>query len=268
MRAARERGLVRRVAVWDILPEHARRCVAEGWADEVFETPERAAREGDLTVVATPADTVADLVARIASHLKPGGLVTDAGSTKAGVVRAAHATPGAARWFVGAHPMAGSEKNGPAASRADLFEGRVCFVTPAEGESDPVATARVCGFWSALGARVVTRSPEEHDAITAHVSHLPHAMAVALVLTLADRPESWRVLGGGGLRDTSRVAGGDPEIWRAIFSENRREVVRALDEAREKLALLRGALDRGDDATLIALLTAARDWRAGLAPER
>ena len=264
VRAARERGLARRFYAWDLRPENAVRCESQGWVDAVFADPVSAVKDADFVVIATPADTVAAMVARIAPHLKPGAIVTDVGSTKGHAVRVAHAAMPEGRHFVGSHPMAGSEKNGPDASRSDLFEGRACFVTPMEERTNPAAAERVVRFWMGRGARVVTKSPDEHDEIVAHVSHLPHALAVVLALALSDKPTDWRALAGGGLRDTSRVAGGDPDIWRAIFMENRHEVVRALDAADTRLQEMRKALDQGDETAIRSLLVRARDWRAGL----
>lgn len=264
LRAARERGLARRFHAWDIRPDNALACEQNGWADVVFPSCVDAVKGADFVVIAAPTDRVAPLVAQIASALKPGAIVTDVGSTKGHAVRIAHAAMPPGRHFVGAHPMAGSEKNGPAASRADLFDGRVCFVTPMEERTDAAALDRVMRFWTALGSRVVTQTPDEHDEVVAHVSHLPHALAVVLALTLDGRPSGWREQAGGGLRDTTRVAGGDPDIWRAIFMENRHELVRAIDAADERLQDLKKALAAGDDAAVRSMLVRARDWRAGV----
>lgn len=264
LRAARERGLARRFQAWDIRPDHALVCEKNGWADAASLSCVEAVKGADLVVIAAPTDRVASLVAQIAEHLKPGAVVTDVGSTKGHAVRIAHAAMSPGRHFVGAHPMAGSEKNGPEASRADLFEGRVCFVTPMADRTDAGALDRVMRFWTALGSRVVVETPDEHDEIVAHVSHLPHALAVVLALTLEARPSSWRERSGGGLRDTTRVAGGDPDIWRAIFMENRHELVRAIDAADERLQDLKKALAAGDESAVRSMLARAREWRAGV----
>ena len=264
LRAAKERGLVRRAVVWDIRPENRDFCVTSGAADAGAENPAAAVADADLILIATPADTVGDLAEGIAKHLKPGALVTDAASVKGHIARVAHAAMPEGRFFVGAHPMAGSEKNGPAAARADLFEGRACFITPLAGRTDPVATERVSEFWKRLGALPVVVSPDEHDEIVAHVSHLPHAVAVALAGTLADRPDLWRDSAGGGLRDTTRIAGGDAGIWRAILMENRHETARAIEAFEKRLRELRESLEANDATTLLRTLESARAWRSGL----
>lgn len=264
LRAAKARGLFRRSVVWDIRAENRDFCVSSGWADVATEDLGEAVCEADLVVIATPADTVGDLVERIARHLKPGALVTDAASTKGHIARVAHAAMPEGRHFVAAHPMAGSEKNGPGAAKADLFEGRACFITPLSGRTDDNAVARVSEFWKQLGSRVVEVSPDDHDEIVAHISHLPHIAAVALSGMLAKKPDLWRDCAGGGLRDTTRVAGGDPEIWRAILLENRHEVARAVESFERELRDLREALESNDSRALTRALEAGREWRAGL----
>jgi cyclohexadieny/prephenate dehydrogenase len=264
LRAAKARGLFRRSVVWDIRAENRDFCVSAGWADAATDDIAEAVREADLIVIATPADTVGDLVERIAKHLKPGALVTDAASTKGHIARVAHAGMPEGRHFVAAHPMAGSEKNGPAAAKEDLFEGRACFVTPLPGRTDDTAVARVSGFWKSLGANIVEVSPDDHDEIVAHISHLPHIAAVALAGMLAGKPDLWRDCGGGGLRDTTRIAGGDPEIWRAILMENRHEVARAVESFEKELRNLREALESNDARALTRSLEAGREWRSGL----
>ena len=262
--AAKSHAVARRIVVWDILPTNSRHAVDTGVADTLAASVEDAVREADIVVVATPADTVGDLVARIAPHLKPGALVTDVASTKAHIARVAFSLMPEGRHFVGAHPMAGSEKNGPGAAHADLFSGRACFITPLPGRTDPDAVDRVSGFWSALGAVPKPVTPDDHDEIVAYISHLPHIAAVALALTISEGREDRRDCSGGGLRDTTRIAGGDPELWRAILIENRHEVVRAIAGFQERLTELREALESNDAHALTKRLETAREWRTGI----
>lgn len=262
--AAKSRAVARRIVVWDILPANARHTVDTGFADVSAASAQEAVCDADIVLVATPADTVGDLVARIAPHLKPGALVTDAASTKGHIARVAYSLMPEGRHFVGAHPMAGSEKNGPGAANRALFAGRACFITPLSGRTDPDAVDRVSGFWSALGAVPKTVSPDDHDEIVAYLSHLPHVAAVALALTISKGREDRRDCAGGGLRDTTRIAGGDPELWRAILIENRHEVVRAIAGFQERLTELREALESNDAHALTRRLESAREWRTGL----
>jgi prephenate dehydrogenase len=195
--------------------------------------------------------------------LAPGAIVTDVGSVKGELCRlasAAYPASEAGPWFIGSHPMAGSEKTGHEAGSAGLFQGRACFVTALEGiPPHPVET--LLRFWRAIGAEVVTMHPDRHDEIVAHVSHLPHLAAACICSLLAGKDAAWRNLAGPGLRDTTRVGSGDPRLWRGIFNENREEVLRALRSFQDELAAFHAALANRDDLELLAILERGKAWR-------
>lgn len=150
--------------------------------------------------------------------------MTDAGSTKRTIVEAAEADPLSRAKFVAAHPIAGSERSGVAHARADLFDGRVCVLTPTE-QTPPDSLERARGFWSALGCRVIELDPTTHDAHFARTSHLPHAVAVALASLVGP---DLVPLAAGAYRDATRVAGAEAALWAPIFLENRRPCLEAL----------------------------------------
>jgi prephenate dehydrogenase len=156
--------------------------------------------------------------------------------------------------------MAGSEKTGMENGRAELFHGAACLVTPLadtpEGEIE-----RVVQLWSELGMLVTTLSPERHDEIVAHVSHLPHLLASALCGFLINRPEEWKAFAGNGLRDTTRIAAGDPVLWRSIVQQNRDEILRALVGFEEELQRFRAAIANEEDFRLQHLLEVGKTWR-------
>src|SRR5262249_12902712 len=162
--------------------------------------------------------------------------------------------------FIGSHPLAGSEKTGPEHARADLFENCLVVVS-APADSPPPACAFVMGFWHALGASVVPMAAEDHDRALAMTSHLPHAAASVLAATL---PEEWRWLTATGFRDTTRIAAGSPELWRAIFLHNKAPVLEALDRFREVLERFRVALAEGDAETLLSILRQGKQMRDSL----
>ncbi len=212
--------------------------------------------EAQLVVVATPVDSVAERVVQAVAAAPPGALVTDVGSTKETIVSmvdAALATRRSGPRFVGSHPLAGDHRTGAEHARADLFDDRVVVVTPSPA-TRPAAVTEVSGFWESLGASVATMSPAKHDAALAITSHLPHAVAVALA---AATPSELLRLTASGWRDTTRVAGGDPELWRAIFTANRRHVLEAMDLLTQTLGSLREALELGDQEKLTSMLEAA-----------
>lgn len=214
----------------------------------------------ELLIVCTPVDRVAEHVEQALPFLGMASLITDAGSTKANIVRRLEKHPRARRRFVGSHPLAGSEKSGPAAARADLFVGRTCVMTPAESTDSEVAR-KIKNLWISLGMRVVERTPEEHDQLLGTTSHLPHLIATTLARTLQ---ESDQLFAGSGFRDTTRIAAGDPEVWTAIFSCNRTACLEALAVFQQRLNEIQDALQEQDQVKLRELLTDGKQRRDAL----
>ena len=235
-------------------------AIAAGTIDRGFLDVAPALEGADLVVLAGPVGTFADLMAAAAGHLSPAALVTDVGSTKAQVVRWANRLLPAPGRFVGAHPIAGSEKRGPQFARADLFDGACCVLTPT-ARTDPAALARATRLWEALGMRTVMMSPPTHDRVLARVSHLPHAVAAAL-MRLADRP--LQDLAGPGFVDMTRLAGGDPELWRDIFLTNRPATQAAIARLIRELERFSRLLARGDGAVLRQYLADAQQQRQAM----
>ena len=218
----------------------------------------RGLRGADLVVLATPLGRFPEMFQRMADVLPDGCIVTDVGSTKGQVVRwAGELLPKHVR-FVGSHPMAGSEKTGVEYARADLFVGAPCLVTPMT-DTDPKAVRQVKAFWTALGGQVRSLTPEAHDAAMAEVSHLPHALASVLVGSIS----SSRLLrlAATGFQDTTRIASGDPELWRGIFMTNRACTVLAMDAFIDRLKTFRQALDKKDEDTIVKMLREAKARR-------
>lgn len=243
--AIRKHALTGKVAVWARRPEARLKLKEAPWCDTVFSSPEEACREASLTVICTPVGRIPELVGAIRDSLPEGAIVTDVGSVKSLICRESHHLIGDKGRFIGSHPMAGSEKSGMEHARADLFARRPCFVTPMK-ESDPEAAERVAAFWRALEADVMTVNPELHDEIVAHISHLPHVLASTLCGFLGLKDASWVKFGGAGLRDTTRVASGNTEMWREILQQNRTEILRAIRAYQEELHGFQTALANED----------------------
>jgi prephenate dehydrogenase len=227
------------------------------------------AADADLILVATPVAQFPAVLGAIAPRLKPSAIVTDAGSTKRDVVAAARAALGAkVAQFVPAHPIAGAETSGAGAASADLFRARRVVLAPLP-ENPAASVQAVEDVWRACGARVTRMSAEEHDALFAAVSHLPHLLAYALVHELAGRTDAAQLFGfaAGGFRDFTRIASSHPEMWRDICVANRGPLLAELDRYAEKLRALRTLLERGDGAALERLFAEARAarerWLAG-----
>jgi prephenate dehydrogenase len=217
-----------------------------------------AVAEADLVVVATDVGTIAPLLDRIDEAVRPGTLITDAGSTKASIVAAWEKRRRTRRGrFVGGHPIAGSHKSGPAAADATLFEGRVAVVTPAR--ATPAADAEaIGGFWSALGSTVFMIDPKEHDKLLAATSHAPHLIAAAIALAT---PAAARQFTAGGWRDTTRIAAGDPELWADILLDNAPQVAKALARIATGAEKMLAAIEAGDRRRLRTLLARAKEDR-------
>lgn len=268
MRAAKARGAAAECVAWSRSAETREICRAADYCDAVFDTPREAVEGADVVVACVPVDRIVPLLETCVPAMKPGALATDVGSAKAAICADADRVLPAEIRFAGSHPMAGSELNGILAARADLFENHLCFVADDARSRRTGARELALDFWKNLGMRTRLVDPAEHDAIVAHVSHLPHAAAVALSAALAEKPEAWRECGAGGLRDTTRVAAGDPRVWQAIFEENRNEILPALALFRERFDALFSALNSGDSAKLLEILSAASAWRLPLSKKK
>lgn len=258
--AARRRRLAGRIVGNDRQPGILQRALERGLVDEATPDLHSAVADAGLVVFCTPVDLIAEQVVRAAPSCRPGALLTDVGSTKAGIVRAVEGKLPASVCFVGSHPLAGSEKTGPEYSRTDLFDGRLVVVTPTES-TDAAALGRVLDFWRALGARVECLAPEEHDRALALTSHLPHLVAAALAGVL---PPEWQGLTASGFRDTTRLASGSLELWAPILRSNRAAVLDALDRFGAQLQHFRRALAEQDGALLGRLLLEGKEIRDGL----
>jgi prephenate dehydrogenase len=230
-----------------------------GILDAIERDPAAAARAADLVLVATP---VAQFPAVFAALGDSKAIITDGGSTKRDVIAAARVAlgSGVAR-FVPAHPIAGAEKSGAAAASAELFQNRRVVLTPLE-ENAPQSIAMVEKAWAACGARLSRMDAQEHDAVLAAVSHLPHLLAYALVHDIAARGNAAQLFSfaAGGFRDFTRIASSHPEMWRDICAANKENLLRELARYSSKLQEVKALLERPADLEkLFAEARAARD---------
>jgi len=263
--AARHFGAARRIVLWARRPETRLQLKSQPWCDEIADTPATAVAGSDLVILCAPVDQIVALVRQIAKHLKPGAIVTDVGSVKGEICRLGVKAAGSQAHFIGSHPMAGSEKTGWTHARPDLFVRRVVFVTPLP-ETDAKAVERVAAFWTALDAEVATVEPDAHDEIVAHISHLPQVVASALCACLNRRDLKWRNYSGGGLRDTTRIAGSDPKLWKTILEQNRDEVLRAVRAFQDELHGFERALANRDWFEVQAILERGKGYRDQFRP--
>jgi prephenate dehydrogenase len=261
--ALKDTGACRHVVGAGRSAANLKRALELGVIDSIAPDAVAAAHNADLVVLATPVAQFLKLFREIASVLGPKAVITDGGSTKRDVITAARATLGRKiAQFVPAHPVAGAEKSGAGAARADLFRDRRVILTPL-AETAESAVKRVRAAWSACGARITTLDAEEHDAILGAVSHLPHLLAYALVHEFASRDNGAQLFdyAAGGFRDFTRIASSHPEMWRDICIANSDRILEELKKYRRKLDAVGKLLEAGDGAALEKLFAEAREAR-------
>lgn len=258
--SARLNRAAKHISIWSRRANSRAKLVGQPWCDEVCETPEAAAADADLVVICSPVDFIVPLFNDIQTSLKKEAVVTDVGSTKSLICRQANSVSHESIHFVGSHPMAGSEKTGMEHGTAELFVNRPCIVTPTENAPDK-AIHMVIQFWKSLGALTFVETPESHDEIVAHVSHLPHLVASALCNLVADKQKNWEQLSGKGFKDTTRVAAGDPILWKAIIESNRDEINRALSKYQDELHRIQSAITNNNMVQIVSLLEKGKQFR-------
>ncbi len=201
----------------------------------------------DLVIIATRVGLIPGFGRMIGKTLKKGCVVTDVGSTKAGIVGLMEKSIPCGAAFVGSHPMTGSEKRGIKSAKEDLFKGSTVIMTKSK-KTDTVAVKKLERFWKSLGvSRVAVRSPEKHDRIVAEISHLPHIVVAALINSASGESLGFA---STGFKDTTRIAASDPDIWRDICMTNRKEILRALDNYGRNLSRIRKLIKEGSGAGL------------------
>ena len=240
-----------------------------GLCDRIADDPAAAVADADLVILAVPVGGMADAAAAIAPGLAAHAIISDVGSSKAGVAAAlAKALPD--HVIIPAHPVAGTENSGPAAGFATLFDGRWCILTPgADAPADAIAA--VAKFWEALGAKVDVMDAAHHDMVLAVTSHLPHLIAYTIVGTASELEEVTESevikYSAGGFRDFTRIAASDPVMWRDVFLANKDAVLATLQRFNEDLTVLQQAIRRGDADKLEDWFTRTRAIRRSIIAE-
>jgi len=246
-------GLVRR-------EEAVKQVTEAGAVDFATLDFEEALTDANLLLISTPVDVIPVMTKKALEYAPDGCIFTDVGSTKQQLVNEVEKLMPENKYFVGAHPMAGSEKTGVSAAYASLFENSKCIITRTKS-SNPEAVELVSKLWKSMGARVELMSPEEHDHLIATASHLPQVMARALVL-VADGVENdiGKAIdyAATGFADATRTAAGSPEVWKSILLHNADNISNTLDVLSKELAEMRKILDDRDGEKLMEKLEKAR----------
>lgn len=229
-------------------------AVQQGIIDSASDSIEAACDGANVVVVASLVDQIAPLAKQAAASTPDDCLITDVGSTKAGIVESVRTCEAARVKFLAAHPIAGSEKTGAANAKADLFDGKVIVLTP-DDQTNEDLTAKATRFWEMTGGQIVVLSPKDHDTYLAAVSHVPHLVSSAVCRLM---PPQAKALVGSGWRDITRVAAGDPDLWTAICQENRAAIQAELERAIEDMNALKSLLENEDDSALTNWLAEAK----------
>jgi cyclohexadieny/prephenate dehydrogenase len=266
-RVIRREGLAGEIVISTRSPATLAKAEELGLGDRYVTDPAEAVRDADLVIVSVPVGSSGAVAAAIAPGLKRGAIVTDVGSTKASVIAQMQPLMPDGVHFIPGHPLAGTEKSGPDAGFADLFQNRWCILTPVE-DTDPEAIERLTAFWRACGSNIDTMDPQHHDMVLAIVSHLPHIIAYNIVGTADDLQNVSKTevikYAASGFRDFTRLAASDPTMWRDVCLHNKDAILEMLARFSEDLASLQRAIRWGDGDKLFDLFTHTRAVRRSI----
>jgi cyclohexadieny/prephenate dehydrogenase len=263
----RREKLARHIAISTRSAATLKRAEELGLGDSYWADPADAVRDADLVVVSVPVGASGEVAEQIQPALKPGAILTDVGSTKASVIAQMQPHVPAGVHFIPGHPLAGTEKSGPDAGFADLFENRWCIFTPLP-DTDPAALEKLSEFWRRCGANIDTMDPQHHDMTLAIVSHLPHIIAYNIVGTADDLQSVTKSevikYSASGFRDFTRLAASDPTMWRDVCLHNKDAILEMLARFSEDLSSLQRAIRWGDGDKLFDLFTRTRAVRRSI----
>lgn len=259
-------NLVRQLTLCDVDICYIKQAYEMNMGDEYEYDVANAVKDADIVIICTPVRTFADIAAKICPVMKKNSILTDVGSVKSEVIKEIVPHLRKDIYFVPAHPVAGSEKSGPTAADIDVFKGRWNIITPIKDYCDEKAVFTVKKMWEAFGMKITEMTPEHHDRNMAIVSHLPHFLAYNMVYTASEiEKEMDREIikySAGGFRDSTRLAGSSPEMWRDIFMSNEEALFEILDSYINNLLYLKGLIKNKDGNKLIELFSKTREIRS------
>lgn len=265
-RVLREKGEVGEIVGIGRGAVNLQRAVELGVIDRYEHDLKKGVLDADMVFLATPVCTIADIVSEIAPVLHSGAIVTDGGSVKEEITLRCEQLLSAGRYFVGGHPIAGTEKSGVDASFSSLYKGKRCILTPT-ATTDAMALAKVVKMWELAGSEVVLMDPRKHDKVLAAISHLPHMVAYSLVNAVGDYDgcdENILKYSAGGFKDFTRIASSDPVMWRDIALQNRTALLEMMDFFAANHAELRSLVAESDGEGLERFFKRSRDHRESI----
>ena len=257
----RDKNISEEIWAWLRDEKKADACRKSIWCDRALIDLEEAVKGSDLIILCTPVESILDQLDRISQWAGEGCVVTDVGSLKKEICeRAEQVFENKSSFFIGSHPMAGSEKAGMEFASADLLIQKRCILTPAKNTREE-NLKKITELWKRVGMSVTSMDMDEHDEIMSWISHLPHLVASSLINAIITKvPEMSRYC-GNGLRDTTRIAAGNPQMWMQILLGNKENLKRGIDDLIESLEGFKEALSDGDQVNLLKILQSAKDSR-------
>lgn len=258
--AIKKKGLAKEVVGIGRRETSLREAIDVGAIDESFLDIKKGILGADLIILAAPVASILDTLEFIGREHQRGCIITDLGSTKQAIVEKAEKLLHHSVLFVGSHPLVGSEKKGPTYANAALYDNATCVMTPTD-KTNRLAKDKIKHFWNQLGAQTKVMTPQEHDEALAYVSHLPHLVAFGLIRSI---PDKFLELAPQGLRDTTRIASSDAQMWKDIALSNPKNILKSLDETVKVLGLIRKSIVSSDGASLEEVFKAAKAKREGI----
>jgi prephenate dehydrogenase len=261
--AMRKHGLCNEIAGHGRKEDNLIRAKEKGIIDSFDLDPSKACAGSDLVLFAVPVGSFVDLLTKIKGALEKNAIVSDAGSVKGRLVRDMEALMPEGVHFVGAHPIAGSDRSGIDSAGADLFKGAKCILTPT-GKTGEEALAKITALWQTFGSVIKIMNPDEHDRIYAAVSHLPHLIAYEIMNTVADMDVSYLAFSGQGFKDSTRIASSAPELWRDICILNKDFILESIEIFKRNLDRASRYIRDSDAESIERDFRKARTLREGI----
>ena len=257
----REKKISGEIWVWLRDEKKADACGKSYWCDRALIDLKEAVIGSDLVLLCTPVESILEQLGPISQWAGEGCIVSDVGSLKKEICeKGEQVFENKPSVFIGSHPMAGSEKAGMEFSSADLLSQKHCIVTPAKNTSQD-DTDKITMLWKRLGMEVSCMGIEEHDEVMSWISHLPHLLASSLINAITSRNPKMIRYCGNGLKDTTRIAAGNPQMWLQILLGNKENLQQGIDDLIKSLEEFKVALSNGDRVNLLKLLQSAKDSR-------
>ena len=250
----KDQQIANEVWVWTRNRKRLDTCMEKNWCDYATNDLKKAVEGSDLIILCTPIHTILEQLTKIGDWAKPKSIVTDVGSLKNEICLLAEKSLEKKKsFFIGSHPMAGSEKSGMEFANYKILQNKNCIVTPTK-DTDPILLKEINKFWEKLGMVVSQMEPERHDEVVGTISHFPHVIAVALMNSVIKANQDDLNLAGDGLRDTTRIAAGNPDMWEQIILGNRNNLLLNITLIIEELNKFKKVLSKKDKIELGQIL--------------